>query len=288
MPDSFANLPGLTIDRVHGLDRAAIATGLCEGAVFRHGAHVVDWRPAGHEPVLWVSSKSAYRDGKAIRGGVPVCFPWFGPKADDPAAPSHGTVRTKAWEWLDADRDEGGVRVSLSTRADPFDATLTARFGRALDLRLEVALDADAASPAAYEFALHSYFAVADVREVTIAGLESARYIDKMLDGAPTCDPAGEPLRFAGETDRVYLNVDRPSILMDPGMNRRIVVEHHAPSVVMWNPWTDKAARLSDFGDDEWPGMCCVETGAIGPNAMTLEPGGRLSMGVTISVEAGA
>ncbi|MEM1208461.1 MAG: D-hexose-6-phosphate mutarotase [Planctomycetota bacterium] len=285
MPDLPTDLPGLTLDRVGEIERAVVVNDVCRGAVFGHGAHVAAWEPAGHEPVLWVSSKAEYRDGKAIRGGVPVCFPWFGPKADDPDAPAHGTVRTKAWDWQGALETDGRTVVSLATRAAPFDATLQVSFGSTLTIDLTVALDDDASAPTAYEFALHSYFAVADAREVSISGLENARYIDKMIEGTSTCGPAGRPIRFTGETDRVYLDVDRPAVLTDPGLGRRINVDHRAPSVVVWNPWADKSARMGDFGDDEWPGMCCIESGAIGPDAVTLEPGGRATMGVTLSVD---
>ncbi|MEM0914268.1 MAG: D-hexose-6-phosphate mutarotase [Planctomycetota bacterium] len=285
MPDLPADLPGLTLDAVGPLERAVVETDACRGAVFAHGAHVSAWQPAGHDPVLWMSSKAEYRDGKAIRGGVPVCFPWFGPKADDPDAPAHGTVRTKAWDWLDATHKDGVTTVSLTTHADPFTVNFTAGFGPTLDLRLTVMLIGTASAPAAFEAALHTYLAVDDVREVTIAGLEQSQYIDKMLDGAPTCDPAGQPIRFTAETDRVYLDVDRPSVLTDPGLGRRITIDHQAPSVVVWNPWIDKATRMGDFGDDEWPGMCCIETGAIGPDAITLEPGEGVSLGVSIRVE---
>jgi len=285
MPDLTPQPPGLTLETRHGLEQAVVSTDACTAAVFRHGAHVAAWQPAGHEPVLWLSDHAVYEDGKAIRGGVPVCFPWFGGKAGDPDAPSHGTVRTKAWDWQEATQADGVTTVSLVTRAEPFDATLTVAFGATLSIDLAVSLPDSASGPATFEAALHTYFNVADVREVVIGGLESARYIDQLLEGKPVCEPSGEPIRFAAETDRVYLDVDRPTMLTDPGLGRRITVDHRAPSVVVWNPWVAKSVRMADFGDDEWPGMCCIESGAIGPNAVTLEPGERRAVGVTVSVE---
>jgi glucose-6-phosphate 1-epimerase len=285
MPDLSDLPPGVTLDTDHGLDCARVATDACTALVYRHGAHVAAWQPAGHEPVLWRSDHATYADGQPIRGGVPVCFPWFGPKADDPDAPAHGLVRTKAWAWHTLAAHDDNVRLALASSGGPFDVTLDVRLGPALTLTLTAFAFPTADGPATFEAALHTYLAVADARDVTLHGLEKARYLDKMIDGTPTVEPDGQPLQFTGETDRVYLDVDRPTTLTDPGLARRITLDHDAPSVVVWNPWTDKAARMTDFGDDEWPGMCCIETGAIGPNAVTLEPGEQASLSVTLSVE---
>ncbi len=269
-----------------GLDRVQIKSSHCSGEVYLYGAHITVFQPAGQEPVLWVSKKSSFAEGKAIRGGVPICFPWFGPLASDPTAPSHGFARTKAWELVSANRDDDDdqVHVELQTEIEQFQLQYIATFGAELSIKLVVTLSEDAEQSATFEQALHSYFRVGDVRRVSIQGLESASYIDK-VDGAAMKPPTGQSCQFTGETDRVYLDTTEPCVLHDPALKRTIhVAKSGSRSTVVWNPWIAKSAKMSDFGDDEWPEMVCIETANVGSNAITLRPGQVHTMSATISV----
>ena len=147
-------------------------------------------------------------------------------------------------------------------------------------------MPATAQQSQSFEEALHTYFSVRDVRQVTIEGLESADYIDKM-DAARIKPAAGQPIRFAEETDRVYFDTDAVCVLRDPGHRRRITVSKSGSlSTIVWNPWTAKAARMPDFGDREWPGMVCIESANVASNAVELNPGQHHQMQLKISVDA--
>ncbi len=267
-----------------GLVRAVVDNPVCAGDIYLHGAHVTAYRPAGHDPVLFMSKRSAFAPGKAIRGGVPVCFPWFGPHASDPSAPSHGPARISQWRLRDVRSHNGAVALRLSLAIEPFDVDYLVSFGNVLSMALSVKNTSDA--PATFEAALHTYFSVCDVTRIEIAGLENTDYLDK-VDGGKRKNQGEAPIRFTGETDRVYLDTRLACVLADPGMGRKIAVEKRGSNTtVVWNPWADKAKKMGDFGDDEWPGMACIETANAGPNAVTLPPDATHEMTATISVAA--
>ena len=271
-----------------GLPCIEVTSDLAAARVYLLGAHVTDFQPRGreHKPVLWMSRESAFAEGKPIRGGVPICFPWFGGKADDPKAPGHGIVRTRSWE-IDAihQRDDGSVEIVLGLQVPgEFDITHTVVVGRTLSMSLVAGHLG--AQPAKYEMALHTYFTVGDVRKVHLGGLNGVTYVDK-VDKFTRKTQAGD-VTFAGETDRVYLDTAGAVTLHDPSMNRRITVDKRgSQTTVVWNPWTEKAARMADFGDDEWPTMVCIETANAADNALTLKPGASHTMTAMISVDAG-
>jgi glucose-6-phosphate 1-epimerase len=279
-----------------GLRAVQIDAPAARGLVYLHGAHVASWIPAGADrDVLWLSEKSHWAAGKPIRGGVPICFPWFGPRKDDPAAPAHGFARLKEWT-LESTQvmPEGAARVTLLLQSDddtrrlwPHDFALRMRatFGKELEMRLELTNTGDA--PLTAEEALHTYFAVADARTLTIRGLTGARYIDK-VDGMKEKTQEGS-IRIISETDRVYANTTAEVIVEDsatarsPGRHIHISKEGSADTVV-WNPWIAKAKAMADFGDDEWPGMLCVETCNVMANALRLTPGQSASMTARVRI----
>jgi glucose-6-phosphate 1-epimerase len=156
--------------------------------------------------------------------------------------------------------------------------------GSSLELSLEVGNTGDVAF--SFEEALHTYFTVEDVRTIEVRGLEGADYLDK-VGGATPRSQGPAPIRFTGETDRVYLNTTAACTVHDPGKGRRIVVRKSgSDATVVWNPWIDKARAMPDYGDDEWPGMVCVETANVNAHAVTLAPGGRHTLTATIGIAA--
>lgn len=279
-------LPGLHFESGSGgLVRAVIRTSAVSGEIYLQGAHVTSWQPAGHEPVLWMSRASNFEKGKPIRGGVPICFPWFGPHPNDSIAPAHGLARTSEWTlgdvWTTAD---GGIGLFLQTRIDPFLIGFRAEFGQVLKMTLCTQLPNRAAGPQRFEDALHTYFSVGDVRLISISGLEGADFIDKA--GSTTRKSAtGMPIGFSGETDRVYVSTESACVLYDSACKRSIhVSKSGSGSTVVWNPWIEKSRRMADFGDDEWTRMVCIETANVADNAIELLPGKSHSTEAVISV----
>jgi len=273
-----------------GLVQVEVRTPLATARLYLDGGHVALFQPAGAAPVLFLSRQSQFAPGHAIRGGVPVCFPWFGPKAGDPAAKMHGFARTMDWELESAVQESDGavtlvlaLRSSAATRAHwPHDFVLRHRvhIGGALRMALEV--ENTGSTPATFEAALHTYLAVAEVREVQVTGLEGARYIDK-TDGMKVKTLPHTPLRIEAETDRVFPGHHGTCVVDDRAGGRKIVIEKSgSATTVVWNPWSAKAAAMADFGDDEWPHMLCVETANTGENAVTLAPGGTHTMTATV------
>lgn len=273
-----------------GLDRLVVSGPTASGEVYLQGAHVTAWVPAGQEPVIWMSERSAFGPGTPIRGGVPVCFPWFGPHPSG-EAPLHGFARIVDWTLVDAVETDDAVTLgfrladSPATRESvwghPFEARYTVTFGASLTLALEVTNTGS--EPVTFAEAFHTYLAVGDVRDVTITGLEGASFVDRLV-GPDVQPPAGEALAIMAETDRVY---DQPGavVVADPALGRTLTVgAEGSANAVVWNPWSAKAAAMGDFGDEEWPETVCVETCNVLDGSVTLAPGASHTMTATIAV----
>ena len=276
-----------------GLERLELAANAGEAHVFLHGAHVTHFQPRGGKPVLWVSRESRYESGRPIRGGVPVCFPWFGPRAGAPDAPLHGFARIRPWTLASVEpQPDGRLRALLELVSDgatralfPHDLRVSLEVVVGSTLSLALSVRNTGPSPLTFEEALHTYLAVSDVRQCRVTGLEGTAFVDKTAGGARRPgEPA--PIVVAAETDRVYLGTEGAVTVEDPGKTRRIVVSKTGSrTTVVWNPWVAKAKAMPDFGDDEWPGMLCVETAnAMVENAVTLAPGASHTM--TARIEA--
>lgn len=259
----------LRVEPGKGLPKIVITAPAASGEVYLHGAHVTGWQPKGHDPVLWMSGSSWFEPGKPIRGGVPLCFPWFGPHASDSKLPGHGWARLMGWQLaytqLTAD---GGARVVLTLSAHGYQLKHDITFGPTLKMSLTI--QNSTGETQTVEAAQHTYFAIGDIKQVSINGLDKVEYIDK-VDGAKRKTQAGA-IGFSGETDRVYLKTAGPTTIHDPVMKREIsVAKENAEATVVWNPWINKSKAMPDFGDNEWPGMVCVETCAVNENKLTLK-----------------
>jgi glucose-6-phosphate 1-epimerase len=273
-----------------GLD---VSTPVASARAYFHGAHVASWQPAhAPHPVLWMSGRSFFLPDRPIRGGVPICFPWFGPHRSDPSAPAHGFARLADWILSDVQTSsDGTVTLDFMLTNDdvvspqwpyPFRLTHRIRVGSTLTMTLEV--QNVGAESFQFEEALHTYFTVRDVRHVTVAGLHDTDYLDKVASSArrPQHD---ELITFAGETDRVYLDTAATCVIHDHGLNRRIsIAKMRSSSTIVWNPWVRKARAMADFGDEEWPGMLCIESGNVEPSEVRLAAGHTHSMSAEISV----
>ena len=281
----FEDTPG-------GLVRAVISTPEAEADVYLQGAHVTHWTPKGQRPVLFVSPKSLFAPGKAIRGGVPIIWPWFGGRGGGLPGPAHGFARSMEWS-LDSTR-QGDGKVEINLVLAPNDATrgfgygafrLNFRVAVGSTLEMELETRNEANELLAYEEALHTYFAIADINQASVSGLEGTTYIDK-TDKFQKKQQGNQPVRIAKETDQVHLNTKATCVVHDPVWKRRIIVEKSgSDSTVVWNPWIEKTKGMSDMSPEDWREMICVETCNAADNAVKLAPGGSRKLTATIRVE---
>jgi glucose-6-phosphate 1-epimerase len=263
---------------IGGLTKLVLKTPLAAGELYLQGAHVTSFVPVNQQDLLWVSQHSHFAENRPIRGGVPICFPWFGPNANDPSLPGHGYARLKSWQLNSVVNAEDEITLELRTQIGEFELSYEVTFGHVLEMKLITRLSNTASAPASFEAALHTYLAISDIHQVAIEGLETAEYIDK-VDGAKRKPAAGKAIRFDGECDRVYLDTQTACRLIDPGWNRTIEVSKQgSQATVVWNPWIAKSAAMADYGNDEWPSMVCIETANAGPHAVTLQPGQSQTM----------
>ena len=278
------------VDGNGGLPKVAVTTPAATGEIYLHGGQVTSWTPAGQPDVLFVSAASRWEAGRAIRGGIPICFPWFGNKAGDPKAPAHGFVRSKAWTLDSIARTDAGVVVSVATGSDdqtrtqwPFDFSLVLRATFGASLNLELVATNTGATPLTIEEALHTYYAIGDATTVRVAGLDGARYLDKVDAGREYVQE--KDIAIAAETDRVYVDTTNAIDIDDPTLKRCIRVDKsHSRSTIVWNPWIDKARAMADLQDDDWTRLVCVETANVQPHAVTLGPGDEHVMSLMVTV----
>lgn len=273
-----------------GLPKIRITTREVEAEMYLHGAHVTSWKPAGRQEVLFLSSQSRWEEGRAIRGGVPICFPWFGDKAGDPKAPPHGFVRTKAWRVESIEQAGTAISVSMFTESDEstrkwwsadFRLVHRATFGR--ELTLELVVTNKGRASLRFEEALHAYLQVGDIEKTRVEGLDAINYLDKVDSNRKKSQQGG--ISIVSETDRVYLNTSGPVELEDSALHRRIrIAKENSRTTVAWNPWVQKAHSLSDFGEDEWRQMICIETSNVADFAVDLAPGQEHKMKVLVKV----
>lgn len=265
-----------------GLVKAVISTPLADGELYLQGAHVTQWTPKGQNPVLFMSSTSLFTPGKAIRGGVPVIFPWFGARGDGKPGPQHGFARSALWS-LESTRltPDGAVELALFLPPGETPAA-RARFSFGSSLHMELEIRNDTGSQFRYEEAFHTYFAVSDIHQTQVTGLEETTYIDK-TDGFARKLQKSEPVKCAKETDQVHLNTTATCVIHDGVTKRMIVVEKAGSnSTIVWNPWAEKAGGMADMGPGEWQQMICVESGNAADNAITLQPGETHTLTTTI------
>ena len=260
--------------------------------VFLHGAQVTDYAPVGSEPILFLSAISRYEANKAIRGGVPVSWPWFADHPTDASKPAHGFARITEWtvkKTRPVSDGETSITLGLADSEATrelwdysFELELDISIGSALDLVLTMKNTGD--KPFSITSAFHGYYNISAIQDIAISGLEDAGYIDK-VDGFKVKKQNG-PIRISDETDRIYLHTDTECIIVDPGFNRNIRVRKSgSSSTVVWNPWKEKAESMSDLGDDDYLRFVCVEAANAGDDIVHIPPGGEHMLGLNVVTE---
>ncbi len=265
-----------------GLRKVVVETPWSSAEIYLHGAQVTHYQKTGEEPLLFISGSSEFAAEKAIRGGIPIVFPWFGGRE---GLPSHGFARTVEWKLKETSvHPDGAVSVCLSMPTlGNFTVEYSVTVGKSLTLELSVRNHGEEDS--SFESCLHTYFKISALDDISISGLLNTGYFDKVKDaGSLETSPA---IRIAGEVDRIYFDTAAAVEIVDPGFNRRIRIDKTGSnSTVVWNPWIEKSIRMADFGDDEYSQMVCVESGNVSKNQITLTPGGCAVMKVEIHSDA--
>ncbi len=269
-------------------------SGLASATVQPHGATLIAWQPSGADPVIFLSSAAVFAPGVAIRGGVPICFPWFGAGRDGQRKPAHGPARLTTWRRITTTPADEHLAYEL-TETDlaqdggpypGFPQPFTARYDvyTGLELGLDLTVTNLSERPLDYELALHTYLAVGDVEQIVIEGLEEALYLDKAAGGIDR-PPDHDTLRIAGEVDRVYRSTRTVSVV-DPVLQRVLVIgKKHSANTVVWNPGEIKAASMADLGPGDWRRFVCVEAANVGDDAIRLERGERHTLSYQLRIE---
>lgn len=267
-PPSPWEIPGhVSLSKGKGnMDRLTIETPWSTAEIYLHGAQVTHFQKKGEEPLLFLSQASEFTAKKAIRGGIPVIFPWFGPRDGLPAS---GFARTTDWEIQETTLDTNEavrVRFKLPT-LEFFDVDLFVTIGKTLTVELRVKNHAD--KDLDFESCLHTYFQVSHIDNIQIVGLKNSGYFDQVKKtGSLETAPA---IRIAGEVDRIYFDTPATVEIQDPGFKRLIrISKSGSNSTVVWNPWIEKSKRLADMGDEEYLNMVCVESGNVAKNKVSL------------------
>ncbi|HET7833053.1 MAG TPA: D-hexose-6-phosphate mutarotase [Gallionella sp.] len=261
------------------IDNAHATASLC-----LQGAHLMTWHPRHQaEPVLWLSRDAKLAAGKSIRGGVPVCWPWFSAHPTEPDFPAHGFARMVPWQLLETGCEpDGATRLTLRlvesgrTRAQwPHACRLDLTVSIGETLRMELTTENTDNADFVIGEALHTYFRIGDIGAVRVTGLTGCGYWDKV--GATAFRTQDGEISFSGETDRIYVNTGAECVIEDDQLKRRIhIAKSGSHSTVVWTPWTEKANRMGDLGQpDGWREMVCVESVNTLENAVKVPAGTR-------------
>lgn len=279
-----------------GLSVLRVSSAAATGELYLQGAHISAWRPADEADVIWMSEASAFAPAEPIRGGVPICFPWFGPGRDSQSKPVHGVARLATWSLAEAEDVDGSVRVRLVLTdtelaglpgaerwQHPFELTYSVSFGS--ELAIELTARNTGLEEFSFEEALHTYFCVDDINRVQVEGLDGAEYLDRAPGAAAERQTQSGPVTFTSETDRVYFSTSTATVIDEAAGRKITVAKENSASTVVWNPWVAKSAAMPDFGDEEWREMVCVETANALDDAIVLQPGETHTMSARFSVD---
>jgi glucose-6-phosphate 1-epimerase len=246
-----------------------------------YGAQILSFIPNGAQDLLMVSNHSLFEKGKPIRGGIPLCFPWFNIHPVNPQLPGHGFARITDWEVANTGFDaNGAVKITLGLMSNPqtlalwpfpFSSILEVLVGQELEVKWLVKNSGP--EPIEVTSALHTYFNIGDVNRIRIDGLEEADYVDSVRQGALTRHE-NRSIVINQEVNRLYLDTTNTCQIIDPSLNRTLVVRKTGSnSTIVWNPWMERSLMISDLGDEDYHHFVCVETGNVNRNALKIKPG---------------
>lgn len=254
--------------------------------ISKTGAQILSFTTA-HGDVLWTASAPEYHPGKPVRGGIPVVFPWFGDHKTDPAMPAHGFARSLEWNCTAMDTASVTLTCSdsKSTRSlwnFAFRCDLQITLDEDLQVTMTVTNTGD--QEISFEQALHTYFASGDIHEASVHGLQNVPFTEHAREPVDAWDPS-QPICFRAETDRVFQHVPDEISLHAKTLGRTVKLRtDNSRSTVVWNPWPNKTARLSQMLADDWRSFVCIESANVGEHCIQLAPNASHTMTLAISV----
>ena len=275
----------------NGYKYIEIQNDCAEAKIALPGAHLFHYKVKNKAPLLWLSERAYFEERKAIRGGVPICFPWFGKNKENATLPQHGFARTALWKIVleeEVDESTTHIRLQLKPNADTlelwpylFDLTLDVTIGN----ELSIALSVTNTDSKAFEItaALHTYFSVSDINTVSIKGLDESRYYNALDD---SCYTQKGDIFIQKEVDRVYLEPSNIITVLD-GESRVYLQQEGSSSLVVWNPWIEKSEQMTDMNTDGYRSMVCLETANAREDARVLKPKETHVLKAVISQETG-
>lgn len=292
----FGEIEGITVELHKQLIAISVNNQAASATVFLQGAQLASYTPKNSKPVIWLSDKCDYKAGKALRGGIPICWPWFGDLQRNPpalqqqitgSAQAHGFVRTQQWQLsgvYNLDKKTTKLTFELTVAANdswPFPAQLqlTIMIGETLSLQLSV--KNTGLQPFKYTAAFHSYFNISHIDDISVSGLTDTPYIDTLDDWQTQQDV--HDLKVDQEIDRIYCNSPTVVTLNDHAKNQQMsLTSNNMSDLVVWNPWKQKSKTLTDFDNNAYQNMVCLESACILDNMATLVPGQQHLSTITI------
>lgn len=277
-----------------GICLLKINNSLATATISLYGGQVLEWQPKSQtKPVLWCSELVQFKPGKAIRAGVPVCWPWFGSHPKDPKAPAHGYARIQNWDITSVSTAVTGETVIAMrlSHSDEFDTQFSIHADIAIEitigevLSISITTSNTGQDPIALTEALHAYFHVSDIHQVLINGLDQTAYVDLIDDNSLKTQSGA--IDFSAELGRVYLDTTTDCLIQDRVLSRTIrISKSGSHSTVVWNPWMDTASKMDDLGAEGWRSMVCVESANALSNIVNIKPGEKHSLIANYSVES--
>ncbi|WP_144208620.1 D-hexose-6-phosphate mutarotase [Shewanella donghaensis] len=259
----------------NGLDFVEINTALCQARIFHQGAQIDIFQPTDKAPLLWVSDADDYQPGNGIRGGIPICWPWFG-ASEITGFPQHGFARTSLWSLSSVKMRDQIVDLIFTLKITneqqqywPHDTEISVLFSLSDTLSVSIVNKNNGDYPISFTQALHTYFPIGDIHKLSATGFENSKYIEF---GKGPYSQESDKVNFNRETDRVYTELGDTQILHTLEGDIQ-VSRDNSQSAVLWNPWIDKSQRLSRFKDDDYLTMVCHETANVLEDEVKLLPG---------------
>ncbi len=275
-----------------GLPLIEIDNGKAKATISVYAGQLLSFQPASEpEDLMFLSQKAYYQAGKAIKGGIPICWPWFGPDPEGLGRPSHGFVRNRLWNVLGTEATESATKVKLGLVEtaetqeiwhQSFDLAIAISVGE--KLTVELITHNTGAQAFSITQALHTYFKIGDISQVKVLGLEDVKYLDKVDKGTQKQQQGA--VAIAQEVDRIYTDVPGELVIEDAALNRRIrIASQGSKTAIVWNPWAKISAEMADLEDDDYQRFLCVETANADKDIVEILPGSEFRLVASYSVE---
>ncbi|MEH6586322.1 MAG: D-hexose-6-phosphate mutarotase [Halioglobus sp.] len=284
-----ADVPQASIHEIaSGYPAVRIKNSFGAAEIALHGAHLTEFIPTASTPVIFLSSDAVFAAGTPIRGGIPICWPWFSRHEHRDDFPSHGIARTSFWTLQNVCHEGEFTRVEMALSTDGTDPRWPflscARISFTIGAHLSVALTTQNLGEIPFDFsdALHCYFQLGEAKQADVTGLTGADYVFSLADNEIKVQ--SEPIIIDQAIDRIFQTTGS-STIVDRENQRVIVVSKSGSSnTVVWNPGKAGARNMTDLADEEYRRFVCVEPANAHPSPMTLSAGESHTTKTVISV----